>query len=132
VTTLRSERDLTGPFWAAADRGELVRPVCHDCGLSFFTPQVVCPFCQSPAWSYQPSLGTGRVYSHTTVHRPPDPSFEPPYVIADVEVVEGWRMMTWIVNCEPEQVSIDMAVRVCFVTGPVGEILPAFEPEVDQ
>lgn len=129
MVTARAERELTGPFWAAVDREELVRPVCDDCGRSFFTPQVVCPHCQSAAWSYQESLGRGHVYSHATVHKPPEPSFEPPYVIADVEMSEGWRLLTWIVNSPPESVTIDMAVRVCFVPGPDGALLPAFEPE---
>jgi uncharacterized OB-fold protein len=130
MTGARTDRELTGLFWAAVDRSELVRPVCADCGRSFFTPQVVCPHCQASGWTYQKSLGIGRVYSHTTVHRPPDPSFEPPYVIADVDVVEGWRMLTWIVNCEPDSVQIDMPVQVCFVPGADGELLPAFEPEM--
>lgn len=129
MADLRANRELTGPFWAAVDRGELVRPVCDQCGRSFFTPQVVCPHCQSSAWTYQKSAAKGRIYSHTTVHRPPDPSFPSPYVIADVQVEEGWRMLTWIVNCDPESVRIDMPVQVCFVPGPDGEVLPAFEPE---
>jgi uncharacterized OB-fold protein len=129
MSTLRTDRELTGPFWAAIDRRVLVRPVCDRCGHSFFTPQVACPRCQSTAWTYLESSGHGRVYSHTTIHRPPDPSFEPPYVIADVELEEGWRMLSWVVNCEPASVEIDMAVRVCFVEGPDGELLPAFEPE---
>lgn len=119
---------LTGPFWAAVDRAELVRPVCGACGASFFSPQVVCPRCQSGDWSYSPSAGEGRIYSHTTVHRAPDPTFEAPYVVADVEVVEGWRMFAWIVNCDPAEVHIDMPVRVTFIDGPHGRRLPAFEP----
>ena len=39
----RSLRPLTGEFWAAVDRGELVRPVCGDCGQSFFVPTVRLP-----------------------------------------------------------------------------------------
>ena len=124
----RSQRPLSGPFWQAVERGELVRPVCGACGASFFSPQVVCPFCQSPNWSYQRSVGTGRVYSHTTVHRPPSPDFTAPYVIADVEVDEHWRLFSWIVGCEPAEVHIDMAVQVSFVPGPDGQLLPAFEP----
>ena len=129
MATARAARPLTGPFWAAVDRHELVRPVCDECGRSFFTPQVVCPYCLSSAWRYRKSTGRGKVYSHTTVHRPPDPSFEAPYVIADVGLDEGWRMLTWIVNCDPESVTIDLAVQVCFVRGPDGGLLPAFEPE---
>ncbi|MGI9623936.1 MAG: Zn-ribbon domain-containing OB-fold protein [Acidimicrobiales bacterium] len=126
--TDRSERQLTGPFWAAVDRSELVRPVCGGCGRSFFTPQVVCPHCQSREWTYEASSGRAVVYSHTTIHRPPDSAFVAPYVVGDVEVEEGWRMLTWIVNCNPEDVVIGLDVEVCFVPGPDGDVLPAFQP----
>ena len=125
----RSQRPLTGEFWAAVDRGELVRPVCNDCGRSFFVPQFACPYCQSTRWAYEPSSGRGRVYSHTTVHRPPTPAFDAPYVLADVDVEEGWHLLTWIVHCEPDHVSINMPVSVRFVTGPDGHRLPAFAPD---
>lgn len=128
MTSARVERPLTGPFWAAVEREELVRPVCPDCGTNFFSPQVVCPHCQSGAWSYRPSVGTGHVYSHTTIHRAPTPEFEPPYVVADIEMDEGWRLFSWVVNCRPADVHFDMAVQVCFVRGPDGNLLPAFEP----
>ncbi len=128
METARSDRELTGPFWAAVDRGELVRPVCDQCGHNFFSPHVVCPACQSVDWSYQPSSGRGRVYSHTTIHRPPDPSFEAPYVVADIELDEGWRMFAWVVGCDPADVHIDMPVTVAFVASPGGERLPAFRP----
>ena len=127
--TARVERELTGPFWAAVERGELVRPVCARCQCSFFSPQVVCPRCQSPEWNYQQSSGRGEVVSHTTIHRPPDPRFEAPYVVADVEVDEGWRMFTWIVGCDPSEVSIGQRVEVCFMPGIDGDPVPAFAPE---
>lgn len=124
----RAERPLTGPYWAAVDRGELVRPVCASCARSHFSPQVVCPWCQSSEWSYRPSTGRGVVYSHTTIHRPPDPTFSAPYLVADVEMDEGWRLFTWIVNCAPATVRIGLPVQVVFVDGVDGERLPAFEP----
>jgi uncharacterized OB-fold protein len=49
-------------------------------------------------------------------------------VVADVEVDEGWRLFTWIVNCAPDRVHIDQRVRVAFIDGPDGRRLPAFEP----
>ncbi|MCY4192674.1 MAG: OB-fold domain-containing protein [bacterium] len=125
----RRLRPLTGQFWAAVDRGELVRPVCRDCRRSFFVPQFACPRCQSTDWAYEPSSGRGRVYSCTTVHRPPTPEFDAPYVLSDVDVEEGWHLLTWIVGCRPEDAAIDMAVSVRFVSGPDGHRLPAFAPE---
>ena len=126
--TGRTDRPLTGPFWAATDNRQLVRPVCQDCGRSHFSPQVVCPWCRSSAWSYVPSSGNGTIYSHTTIHRPPDPAFEAPYVVADIEMEEDWRMFGWIVNCDPNDVRMHMPVKVTFVEGPEGDLLPAFEP----
>lgn len=124
----RSGSPLTGEFWAAVDRGELLRPVCRRCGRSFFTPQVVCPFCRSPEWGYEPSSGRGTVYSYTVVHRPPEPAFDSPYVPAIVDVAEGWSLLTWIVGCPPGDVRIGMDVQVRFTPGPDGALLPAFAP----
>ena len=124
----RSDRELTGPFWSAVEREELVRPVCANCQTSFFTPLPVCPNCQSSDWSYVASSGLGKIYSYTTIHRPPDPMFQAPYVLADVEMDEGWRMMTWIVDCSLDDVRIDLPVQVEFIFGPDGLKLPAFTP----
>lgn len=128
----RRERPLTGPYWAAIDRHELTRPVCGDCGGSHFPPQLLCPWCQSGNWSYQPSSGRGSVYSHTTIHRPPDPRFAAPYVVADIEIEEGWRLFSWITECAPNDVTIGMTVEVAFAPGIDGELLPVFEPSAVQ
>jgi uncharacterized protein len=104
---------LTAPFWEAAARGELVRPVCEECSSSFFTPQLVCPHCRSERWSYVASSGQGRVATFTVVHRGPDPRFETPYLLAVVDLVdEGWRLMTNIVGTPAEQVEIGMPVTL--------------------
>ena len=124
----RADRALTGEFWSAVDRGVLLRPVCARCARSFFTPQVVCPHCRCEQWSYEPSEGRGTVYSFTVVHRPPEPSFEAPYVLAIVDVTEGWSLLAWIVDCPVEEVRIGMEVQVRFVPGPDGARLPAFAP----
>src|SRR5207245_2583661 len=70
---------LTAGFWSAAARRELVRPVCRDCGRSFFTPQIACPRCLSENWAYETSCGRGVVYSSTTVHKAPSPDFSVPF-----------------------------------------------------
>lgn len=114
--------ELTAEFWSAAASHQLVRPVCHDCGHSFFTPQVACPRCLSMQWSYQPSSGRGTIYSVTTVHRAPLPGFETPYQVAIVDLEEGWSMLA---NIEDEPAAIGDPVEVRFTD--LGEItLPAF------
>lgn len=121
--------ELTAPYWEHAARRELVRPLCEDCGRSFFTPQVACPRCLSEAWTWAASSGRGVVYSHSVCHRGPEAGFETPYVLAVVDVEEGWTMLTNVVGCPPADVTIGMAVRVTWMDLGEGVLLPVFEPE---
>lgn len=124
---------LTEAFWQAAREHRLVRPVCDRCGRSHFTPQVACPHCLATGWRYQPSTGRGTVYSWTVVHRPPGPGFDPPYVLAVVDLEEGWSMLTNLVgpggpgSGPPHDVHIGQAVRVRFDDITPDLVLPVFE-----
>jgi len=62
-------------------------------------------------------------------HRGPAPFRGiPPYIIVTVELDEGVRMMSNLVNCEPDDVRVGMRVRVCWT--PTGEYqFPLFEPD---
>ena len=117
---------LTDAFWAAAGRRELVRPVCRDCGRSFFTPQIACPGCLSENWAYEPSTGRGRVYSATVVHKPPSPEFVVPFRLGIVDLDEGWSMLAELVGGPDGRLpAIDAPVRVTW-TERDGRVLPAF------
>ena len=122
---------LTEEFWSAAAGHQLVRPVCGDCGRSFFTPRWSCPYCRSENWSYKISTGVGRVYSSTVVYRGPDESWETPYVLAIIDLEEGWSMLSRLLlgqDVPLEAPFIGRAVQVSFV--PEGRepfrTLPAF------
>ncbi|MGB3412403.1 MAG: OB-fold domain-containing protein [Microthrixaceae bacterium] len=131
---LLSGARLSDEFWAAAERGELVRPVCDSCGRSFFTPRVVCPYCRSAEWQYRPSTGLGTVHSHTTVYRGPDLTWTTPYVLAVVDMDEGWNLLTTLLVDPPSEdipgALIDMRVQVSFIPAhpPETRQLPAFAP----
>jgi uncharacterized OB-fold protein len=122
---------LTDEFWLAAADGRLVRPVCADCGRSFFTPRWICPYCRSDHWSYQPSTGHGRVYSSTVVYRGPDESWEVPYVLAIIDLDEGWNMLSRLLLADdaiPDASVAGRAVSVRFVPEdrPPFRTLPVF------
>ena len=125
---------LTDEFWEEAARGILVRPVCEDCGRSFFTPRVLCPHCRSARWHYRPSSGLGTVHSHTTVHRGPDETWEVPYVLGIVDMDEGWDLLTQLLVEPPAEddpgALIGLDVQVDFIDGhpPDTHRLPAFSP----
>lgn len=118
---------FTAPFWEAAEQHQLVRPYCARCDRSFFTPQLLCPGCQCADWEWCRSDGRGAVYSHTTVHRAPDEGFQTPYVLAIVDLSEGWSMLTTIVDRPPEEISIGDAVQICWIRTR-DRTLPAFAP----
>jgi uncharacterized OB-fold protein len=73
--------------------------------------------------------GKGRLYSYVIHHRPA-PGFTVPYSIAVVELDEGPRMMTNIVDCPqtPEALELDMALEVKFEKLDDQITLPLFRP----
>jgi uncharacterized OB-fold protein len=60
------------------------------------------------------------------IHRPPDSSFPAPLIVADIELDEGWRMFSWIVECESDDVCIGSRVYVDFADFD-SRILPVFK-----
>jgi Predicted nucleic-acid-binding protein containing a Zn-ribbon len=125
--TLSAEAEaLTGEFWAAAARHELVRPVCRDCGRNFFTPQIACPQCLSENWSYERSSGRGRVYSATVVHKAATPDVPVPFRLGIVDLDEGWSMLTTFVDGPGGRLpAIGAPVEVTWVEQD-GRTVPAF------
>ena len=71
--------------------------------------------------------GLGTVYSYTVVHRPQRPEFAVPYVVAIVELDEGFHMLTNLVECRPEDVEVGMPVVVHFQRMSEAITLPYFK-----
>ncbi len=126
VQVSSSVSEITRPFWEATARGQLVRPVCDRCGRNFFIPQIACPDCHSESWTYRESSGQGVISTFTVVHRAPTEDIAPPYVVAVVDLDEGWYMMSNIVDCPHESVKMGQRVAVCFITRADGVGLPVF------
>ena len=85
---------VSAPYWEGCARGELLFQRCADCGGITHTPAVLCAHCCSRALSWEPSAGTGTIYSWTTVWRPQTPAFSIPYTAVIVDVDEGWQMLS--------------------------------------
>jgi uncharacterized OB-fold protein len=103
-------------FWEGCLDNKLLLQKCDSCGHVRFYPRILCTECGSTETTWIQSSGRATVYSHTTIHRAPSPAFKAdvPYVLALVTLEEGGRMMTNIVGCKPEDVAIDMPVKVKF------------------
>ncbi|MCA8926493.1 MAG: Zn-ribbon domain-containing OB-fold protein [Alphaproteobacteria bacterium] len=120
----------TAEYWQAAKDHRFVVQKCRDCGEHQFYPRGVCSHCLSSDLEWREASGKATVYSYSVNYRAGHPGFaaKTPFVLALVELAEGPRMMTNIVNCDPESVRIGMAVTVCYddVTDEV--TLPMFQP----
>ena len=104
------------PFWEAAHAGRLILQKCGVCGKFQHYPRIVCRHCQSRDLSWKESKGDGIVFTYSTVYRSPGPFVDDvPYITAVVELAEGARIYTRIVNCDPGRVAIGMKVRPKFV-----------------
>lgn len=100
---------------------------CVACGHHQFYPRPFCLPCNADRLEWVRVRGTGRVYSQTTVHMSAGPGFEPPYVVAVVELDEGPRLVTNIINggCR-----IGDPVRVVWRERAGAPPVPVFEPIV--
>jgi uncharacterized protein len=106
----------TRPFWDGCTAGELRYQVCRRCRTVQLIPRSLCSTCQGLDLEWKRSEGRGRILSHTTVHRAPTPAFraEAPYVIALVDMDEGFRLMVNVKGGDSPAVSIGRAVRIGF------------------
>lgn len=120
----------TQPYFDACKRGELMLQRCDDCKTLRFEPENICPKCLSDRFTWERLSGNGTVYTFSVVHHAYYSGFknELPYVIAVVELAEGPRMLTNIIDCKPEQVKIGMPVKVTFKKCSEELTLPYFAP----
>jgi uncharacterized protein len=97
----------TEEFWSGAARGELRLQWCLDCDRPIWYPRAICPVCHGTDTQWRTSAGLGTVYSYTVVRRAVGRYAEStPFVLAYVELDEGPRMMTNIVDCAADSVRI--------------------------
>ena len=120
----------TEQYWAAAREHRFVLQRCTACGEYQFYPRGVCSHCLSSDLEWNEASGKATVYSCSVNYRAPHPGFADnlPFVLAIVELEEGPRMMTNIVDCDPESVTIGMDVTVTFDDITEEVTLPKFRP----
>ena len=108
--------DANEHFWRGGRDGELRILRCQDCGWWIHPPSPVCPQCLSKRLRPEATSGDAVVHTFTVNHQLWIPTFDPPYVVAIVELVEqpGLRLTTNIVGVDPAEVAIGQAVHVTF------------------
>jgi len=79
---------------------------------------------------WEQAQGTGTVYTFSVVHKNDLPPFNErlPYVAAIVELDEGPRLMTNVVDCGVSDVAVGMPVEVTFRAIDENLTIPVFRP----
>jgi uncharacterized protein len=128
----------SAPYWAATREQDLQLQRCRACGRFTFYPRVICPSCGQSELEWTTASGRGTVWSFSVVHRAVSQAFKAsvPYVVALVELEEGPRMMSNIVDCDPDDIAIGQQVEVVWEPLEDGRSLPLFTlaatPEAEE
>jgi uncharacterized OB-fold protein len=120
----------TQPFWDAAKEERLLIRRCRSCGEHHFYPRPFCPECWSEDVEWVDASGRATLYTWSIVYQndlPPWPE-RVPYVAAVVDLEEGPRMQTNIVECDFERLADGLALEVVFQPTSDDFTIPVFRP----
>lgn len=119
----------TQHYWDGAKQGELRIQACNSCSENYFPPRPFCPKCGSRDVKVVKASGKGRLYSYIINHLP-SPGYTPPFTVAIVELEEGVRLMTNLLEVEPDpaKIELDMPLEVTFEKLTDEISLPQFKP----
>lgn len=120
---------FTRPYWDAAAQGRLLIRRCAACGRAHHYPREFCPHCWGEDVAWEQASGRATLYTWSVVHRNDLPPFggRTPYVAAVVDLAEGPRMMTEVVECEEAGLRVGMALEAHFRRAG-GVTVPVFRP----
>ena len=118
------------PFFDGLKKHEMHIQRCKDCHDFYFYPRTQCPYCLSENTEWVKVSGKGKVYSFTICVRPGNPAFaaDTPYNVSIIELDEGVRMMSQVVECKNEDIKCDMPVEVVYKDVTPEISMPYFRP----
>lgn len=108
-------------FWIAAEDGKLLLKNCSDCIQPHWYPRILCPHCGSLNTNWIQACGKGTIYTYSI-----NKKATPPYILAYVKLEEGPIIMTNIIDCEENLLSIGAPVEVIFQQVSNGRSMPFF------
>jgi uncharacterized protein len=108
--------ELNRPFWEGCKQGKLLLQYCDQCQQYQFYPRLYCMRCGSTVVRWVEASGRGVIYSYTIIHQNKSPEFvqDTPYNVAVVQLEEGPRVMSNIVETYPDALRINLPVTVVF------------------
>lgn len=122
--------EVTKAYWQGAADGRLLGSRCGACGEIAGYPRGFCPSCWSEDVEDVEVSGRATLYTYSVVHANPMPPFADlvPYVAAIVELIEGPRLATRLVDAHPREIVIGMRLVARFEVFEPGEGIVLFAP----
>lgn len=104
------------PFWEAARQRQLKLQRCSDCSKTWFPIGATCPHCFSMKWEWALMSGRGVLHNYVVFHKAWTQWFEPrvPYAVVQVELEEGPRLTTNLLDCDIKDIRIGMPVEAAY------------------
>ncbi|NIB38056.1 Zn-ribbon domain-containing OB-fold protein [Pseudomaricurvus alkylphenolicus] len=117
-------------FWEGTRQHKLMIQHCRDCDSNIFYPRKHCPECWSENLDWIESSGKAKVFSFSVTYEGLEPMFQQdlPIILAWVDLPEGVRMCTNLLNCDPDEIEIGMEVDVVFQQATEDITIPYFTP----
>ena len=118
------------PFFEAARHHALVVQQCTRCGARRFPARPICSKCLGREATWTPVSGRGTVFSFAVMHQANHPGFaaEVPYAVVVIELEEGVRLLSNLVDCPLADIRIGLPVEVVFDDVTPEVTLPKFRP----
>ena len=122
--------DYNGEFYQFCRNHELRFQRCQECATWRHMPRESCQACGSFNWTWERSSGKGQIFSWTIIHRPLHPGFaeDVPYAAVVIELAEGVRMVSRVLNLPLENLRLGLPVEVVFDDVTPEVTLPKFRP----
>jgi uncharacterized OB-fold protein len=123
---------VTQLYWDSLKAHAVRLQICGSCRQFIFYPRAFCPSCGSDDLNWEAISGKGVVHAFAIPHRHPNREFTAngPYVVALIELEEGARLLSNLVEVEPtpEAVRVGMAVEIVYDDVTEEVTLPKFRP----
>jgi uncharacterized OB-fold protein len=122
--------DESREFYEGARRHELMLMRCKNCGAWRLPSRPRCPDCWSTDTEWAKASGRGTLYSFGIMHQKfPGFADDVPYNYAVVELEEGPRIVTNIVDADAAALRVDMPLVAVFDDVAGDATLVRFRPE---
>jgi uncharacterized protein len=121
------------PFWDGCREGKLLLQSCEDCGALRYPPRPMCPACNALATQWIEANGRGAIYSWIVAHHPVHPSVmdKVPYNVVLVELEEGPRIVSNLLDVDPDQIESGLPVELVMEAIDATLSLPKFKIRAD-